>query len=175
MLEYTQMLENANKKLKKTVQFLNDSAIKLQAETDAIRKALLTCSVKRQELQTENKALRETILGEVTTADEFNYEFRHNPDDDAPDVPSAVTWNARALNTEANDVDTVMIESAKQFTPVSGTYRMTASAPILRAAAYNTTKCDSCQKEIPFDDTNFVQNSDGTVRYECNVCYNLDS
>ena len=88
MAKYTtkceKSLENANKKLEKSVQFLNDSAIKLQAETDALKKALLTCSVKRQELQTENKALRETILGEVTTADEFNYEFRHNPDDDAP-------------------------------------------------------------------------------------------
>ena len=175
MAKYEEALEDANKKLEKSVQFLNDSAIKLQAETDALKKALLTCSVKRQELQTENKALRETILGEVTTADSFNSEFRHNPDDDAPDAPSAVTWNARALNTEVNDVDTVTIVSAKQFTPVSGTYRMTAYDPDDDTTAYDTTKCDSCQKEIPFDDTNFVQNSDGTVRYECNVCYNLDS
>ena len=116
MLEYTQMLENENKKLVKSVQFLNDSTIKLQSENDALSKALLTCSVKRQELQeklrvsepyvmsamsdqatintlgeqitelqAENQALRETILGEVTTADDFNSEFRHNPDDDAPD------------------------------------------------------------------------------------------
>ena len=114
MLEYTQMLENENEKLVKSVQLLNDSTIKLQSENDALQKALLTCSVKRQELQeklrvsepyvmsamsdqatintlgeqitelqAENKALRETILGEVTTADDFNSEFRHNPDDDA--------------------------------------------------------------------------------------------
>lgn len=119
MLEYTQMLENENKKLVKSVQFLNDSTIKLQSENDALSKALLTCSVKRQELQeklrvsepyvmsamsdqatintlgeqitelqAENQALRETILGEVTTADDFNSEFRHNPDDDAPDAVS---------------------------------------------------------------------------------------
>ena len=105
------ILDSENEDLAKSVQFLNDSNTKLQAENDAIRKALLTCSVKRQELQAENdnwrikgidewnikrqqiaelqaenQALRETILGEVTTADDFNSEFRHNPDDDAPDV-----------------------------------------------------------------------------------------
>ena len=47
-----------------------------------------------------------------------------------------------------------------------------ASALKSIADTYNTTKCDNCQKKMSFDDANFVQQSDGTVRYECATCYN---
>jgi len=37
-------------------------------------------------IQAENAALHEQVVGEPPTADDFNMEFRHNPNDDMPHV-----------------------------------------------------------------------------------------
>lgn len=48
---------------------------------------------------------------------------------------SSTTWNARDLNTEQSDPDGIVSISSNQFTPASGTYRMTAYAPAGQSSA----------------------------------------
>ena len=57
---------------------------------------------------------------------------------------SATTWNARDLNTEVTDADSIVSIASDEFTPVSGTYLLTAHAPanetdLHRLRLYNVT------------------------------------
>lgn len=50
---------------------------------------------------------------------------------------SAATWNARDLNTEQSDPDSIVSIASDEFTPVSGTYRLFAYAPAGDGGAAN--------------------------------------
>lgn len=56
----------------------------------------------------------------------------------------AATWNARDLNTERSDIGNIVTIASNQFTPIAGTYRIHASAPLHQTGAgrlrlYNVT------------------------------------
>lgn len=66
---------------------------------------------------------------------------------------SATTWNARDLNTEQNDPDSIVSIASNQFTPVAGTYRLHAYAPCYEGALhrlrlYNVTGASVVQEGV---------------------------
>lgn len=49
---------------------------------------------------------------------------------------SATTWNARDLNTEVSDADSIVSISSNKFVPISGTYLIIAEAPAYQCGAH---------------------------------------
>lgn len=65
---------------------------------------------------------------------------------------SAATWNVRDLNTESSDVRGIVSLSSNRFTPISGTYKLKASAPAFdvglhRLGLYNQTQTSYVEKD----------------------------
>ena len=48
----------------------------------------------------------------------------------------STTWNARDLNTEVYDPNSIVAVASNQFTPIAGTYKLTAKAPAFRSIGH---------------------------------------
>lgn len=50
---------------------------------------------------------------------------------------AATTWNARNLNTEVADSENIVTIASNQFTPIAGTYKIFATAPVFNSVGVN--------------------------------------